>query len=211
MYNLPETTRVKRQLSKNAIYTKFNLKPSQQKSLDADISRIDIVSEISKETIPALNEGVEIKRCYVLDVQLKTKDYDIKNIVILTKLIPQKLILALHFDNQIQFAIYYNQLITSPWKASESATLSIEGLNVDSVWTNFVKTIGNIKIESGNTLSQQITIDTQRAKLCSKISALENKMRKEKQPRRKREYFDQIKQVKLMFNDKSKLLRLGEK
>ena len=88
MYGLPISTERKKQLPKKAIYAKFDLKPSQRESFDADISRIDIVAVVSSSTVPALGEGSEVKAVYVLAVQLKRKEYDSKNIALLTKLIP---------------------------------------------------------------------------------------------------------------------------
>lgn len=196
MYSLPQSTEIKKQLPKKAIFTKFDLKTSQKESFDSDISRIDIVGVISPETLPALTEGKEIKSLYVLAVQLKRKNYDSKNIALLTKLIPQNMILALHYENKVQFAIYHPKLISSNWQTSEDAKLSLLGLNLDSVWENIVKSIGDIEIEEGNTLTEQIASDDTKQKILSQISVLERKMANEKQPKRKREYFEQIKQLK---------------
>lgn len=196
MYSLPISTEVKKQLPKKAIFAKFDLKSSQRESFDADISRIDIVAVISPATIPALAEGTEVKGVYVLAVQMKRREYDYKNIVLLTKLIPQKMVFALQFGEQTQFVVYHTKLITSVWQPTESAMLPVSGLNLDAVWENIIKSIGQIEIESGNTLVEQIAADDQRNKLLSQIAILEKKMAKEKQPRRKREYFKQIKKLK---------------
>lgn len=196
MYGLPISTERKKQLPKKAIYAKFDLKPSQRESFDSDIARIDIVAVVSTATVPALSEGAEIKEFYILAVQMKRKEYDGKNIALLTKLIPQKMVFALQFEDQTQFAIYHTKLISSAWQASEDAILSLSGLNLDTVWENIVKSIGQIEIESGNTLTEQITANDQRAKLLTQIATLGRKMASEKQPRRKREYFEQIKKLK---------------
>lgn len=196
MYNLPDSTIVHKQLPKKAIYAKFDMKASQRESFDADIARIDIIGIISSFTIPALAEGENIKEVYVLAIQLKCKEYDVKNIIQLTKLIPHKMILALSFEEQVQFAIYHTKLISSIWQSAENAKLSLLGLNLDIVWDNLIKEIGGINVENGNTLIEQIKEDEQRMKLLVKITALERKMANEKQPRRKREYFEQIKNLK---------------
>lgn len=196
MYGLPLSTEVKKQLPKKAIYAKFDLKPSQRESFDADMARIDIMAAISPTTLPALSEGEEIRECYVLVVQMKRREYDRKNLIMLTKLIPQRMVFALQFGEQTQFAVYHTRLITSDWQRTESAMLPVSGLNLDTVWENMVKHIGQIEIESENTLVEQIAADDQRNKLLAQITTLERKMAKEKQPRKKREYFEQIKQLK---------------
>lgn len=196
MYGLPQSTEIRKQLPKKSIYAKFDLKPSQRESLDADIARMDIVAVVSTSTVPALNAGAEVKEFYLLTVQLKRKEYDPKNIALLTKLIPQRMVFALQFEEQTQFAIYHTKLISSAWKATEEATLPLSGLNLDVVWENIVTHIGQIDVEEGNTLSEQIATNDQRAKLLAQIATLERKMANEKQPRRKRELFEHIKELK---------------
>ena len=199
MYGLPQTTEVRKQLPKKAIYAKFDLKPSQRESFDADIARIDIVAVVSTSTVPALNAGTEVKEFYLLAVQMKHKEYDTKNIALLTKLIPQRMVFALQFEEQTQFAIYHTKLIPSAWQPTEDAVLPLSGLNLDSIWEGIVKSIGQIDVEEGNTLAEQIATNEQRAKVLAQIATLERKMANEKQPRRKREYFEQIKKLKILI------------
>ena len=196
MYGLPISTERKKQLPKKAIFAKFDLKPSQRESFDANIARIDIVAVVSSATVPALSEGAEIKEFYLLAIQMKRKEYDAKNIALLTKLIPQKMVFALHYEDKMQFAIYHMKLICSDWKMADDAVLTLSGLNLDVVWGNIVKSIGNITVEDGNTLKEQIREDDERAKILKQIEQLEKKCRTEKQPRRKLEIFEQIKKLK---------------
>ena len=196
MYGLPQTTEVRKQLPKKAIYAKFDLKPSQRESFDADIARIDIVAVVSTTTIPALDAGAEVKEFYLLAVQLKRKEYDSKNIALLTKFIPQKMVLALQYEEQAQFAIYHTKLISSAWQPTDDAALPLSGLNFDTVWENIVTHIGQIDVKEGNTLAEQIASNDQRAKVLAQIATFERKMANEKQPRRKREYFEKIKKLK---------------
>lgn len=196
MYGLPKSTEVKKQLPKKAIYAKFDLKPAQRESFDADIARIDIVAVVSPSTVPALGEGASVKEFYVLDVQMKRKEYDAKNILLLTRLIDQNMVFALRYEEQVQFAIFYTKLFTTAWQPSGQADLPLSGLNIDVVWENIIKEIGQITVAEGNTLAEQIVADERRDKLLVQISTLERKMANEKQPRRKREYFEQIKKLK---------------
>ena len=198
MYGLPQTTEIKKQLPKKAIYAKFNMPTSQREHFDADISRIDIEVGVSKATVPALAEGEEVKEFYVLGIHLKRKEYDSKNILMLTKLLPHKMVFALHYGEEIQFAIHHTKLITSAWKNinHKSELINLQGLNLDAVWENIVKSIGHIEVEEGNTLTEQIKANEEQAKLLAQIKTLERKMASEKQPRRKREYFEQIKNLR---------------
>ena len=198
MYGLPQSTITKKQLPKKAIFAKFDLKPSQREGFDADIARIDIVAVVNPATVPAVGDGFEVKEFYVLAVQMKRKEYDSKNIALLTKLIPRNIVFALHYEEEVQFAIYHTKLITSNWQllTPNSSFLTVQGLDLDVVWENIVKSIGNIKVEDGNTLKEQIREDDERAKILKQIEQLEKKCRTEKQPRKKLELFEQIKKLK---------------
>lgn len=196
MYGLPLSTEVKQQLPKKAIYQKFDLSASQKESFDADVSRMDFVALISPKKVPAIMEGEEVKEIYILNIQLKRKEYDAKNIILLSKLIPQKMVFALEYEEEVQFAIYHTKLITAGWTPIEEARLPLSGLNLDAVWDNIVKSIGHIEVQEGHTLTEQIKADEEQTKLLAQIKMLERKMANEKQPRRKREYFEQIKRLK---------------
>ena len=196
MFGFPSSTEIKKQLPKRAIYAKFDMSASQRECFDADISRIDISEMVSSKTVPALSEGKEVKEIYLLNIQLKRKEYDAKNIAMLSKLIPQKMVFALEYEEEVQFAIYHTKLITAAWIPVEEAKLSLSGLNLDSVWDNIVKQIGHIEVQEGNTLTEQIKANEEQTKLLAQIKMLERKMANEKQPRRKREYFEQIKKLK---------------
>lgn len=194
MFNLPANTEVNRALPKKAIFTKFGLKTAQRDLFDKDISRLVISHEITSRTVPALASG-DISAIFVVTVLLKRKDYDHHNIELLTKLIPQRIVMALLLEDQVQFAIFNEKLFYTSWQSANEATLPLNGLNLDAAWQNLVTTIGDITIQEGNSLAEQILADAERKKLLKQIEALENKMRTTKQPRRKLELHERIKQL----------------
>ena len=196
MYGLPHTTEIRKQLPKKAIYAKFELKPAQRDGFDADVSRIDIVAVVSPTTVPAIASGEDIKEFYVLDVQLKKKDYDEKNVAMLSKLIPQNILFALQYEDEIQLAINHTKLIKSDWKSTTDTDIRLSGLNLDTVWENIIKDIGEIHVQEGKTLTEQIQEDERLVKLKRQIEELERKCRTEKQPRRRLELYEKLTSLK---------------
>ena len=196
MYGLPHTTEIRKQLPKKAIYAKFELKPAQRDGFDADVSRIDIVAVISPTTVPAFASGEIIKEFYVLDVQLKKKDYDEKNIAMLSKLIPQNILFSLQYEDEIQLAVYHTKLIKSNWKSKADIEIRLSGLNLDTVWENIIKDIGEIHVREGKTLTEQIQEDERLRVLKRQIEELERKCRTEKQPRRRLELYEKLTSLK---------------
>lgn len=196
MYGLPHTTEIRKQLPKKAIYAKFELKPAQRDGFDADVSRIDIVAVISPTTVPAFASGENIKEFYVLDVQLKKKDYDEKNIAMLSKLIPQNILFSLQYEDETQLAVYHTKLIKSDWKSTADIEIRLSGLNLDTVWENIIKDIGEIHVREGKTLTEQILEDERLRVLKRQIEELERKCRTEKQPRRRLELYEKLTSLK---------------
>ena len=199
MYGLPQSTEIRKQLPKKAIYAKFELKPAQRDGFDADVSRIDIVAVVSPTTVPAIASGEDIKEFYVLDVQLKKKDYDEKNIAMLSKLIPQNILFALQYEDETQLAVYHTKLIKSAWKCTTETNIRLSGFNLDTVWENIIKDIGEIQVQEGKTLKEQIQDDERLAKLKKRIEELERKCRAEKQPRKRLELYEKLTTLKKQF------------
>lgn len=199
MLGLPKSTEINQQLPKKAIFQKFELKPAQRDHFDADISRLTLVNAISQNKLPALQRGKTIETIYVVDVALKRPNYDPKNIQMLSKLIPQKMLFALHYEDEIQLAIFHTKLICGSWVPADAYELELTGTTTDLVWENLVKVIGGIEVEEGNSLVEQIILEEDREKLRKQIEALETKSRLEKQPRRKLEMFEELQILKHQY------------
>lgn len=196
MLGLPQSTEVNRPLPKAQLYKKFELKQSQRDAFDADIARMEIVNFIAPQTLPGIAEGNEVKAVFVVDVELKRSDYDSKNILLISKLIPHRIIFALRHEDKVQLAVYHTKLFTAPWQSIDTALLSISGLSLDSIWQNIVAYVGELEVAEDNSLTEQIRIDDARAKLIRQIETLERQMRSTAQPRRQRELYSEIKKLK---------------
>ena len=193
MLGLPTSTKIKKQLSKNAIYAKFQMSNQAKSKFDEDVSRVTIIHEISSYStnIPS---GKEVVSFFVMLVNLKRKDFDEKNIMTLSKLVTQNMLFILEHEGKSKLATYRSkQLIQTEWKETEQHQISLQGLDLDKVWENIIIDIGEIEIEQGNSLDEQITADEQKAKFEKEIARLEKLARAEKQPKKK---FELVKEIK---------------
>lgn len=195
MLGLPKSTEMNKQLPKKAIYAKFRMNTVARSRIDASISKITIVNEITpaKINIPV---GEEVASFFVLLVTLKKKDFDEKTIATLSRLIPQNILFVLEFEGQSKLAIYHTKLMQTEWKPTESCSVVLRGLNLDKVWENIVVDIGGVSIAEGNTLDEQIIIDEQRQQIEKEIATLEKQARAEKQPKKKFELVQKIHSLK---------------
>ena len=199
MLNLPEITELHKPLPKTQIYKKFQFSNSQQTKFDADISRIDIVNEVSSRTIPSIQQGKKIKSIYVLSVTLKTKDYDSKNIEKISKIIPQNLVFALQYEEEIQLAVFCEKIFITSWIHETKAKLELKGLNFDEVWENIIKQIEGGEWDSNLSLSENIELKERKEKLKKEIDVLKKKMKNEKQFNRQIEIKAEIRRLEEMI------------
>ena len=195
MLGLPKSTELNKPLPKTAIYTKFQMNAAEKAKIDADISRIVIVNEVSATKLN-LAPGESVQAFFVLQVTLKHREFSEKTLITLSKLIPQNMVLLLECDGQAKLAIYHTKLLQTPWRDPAELTLTIKGLTMDAVWENVIVQVGNIRLQTGNTLDQQIAIDEQRAKLEKEIARLEKLAWAEKQPKKKFELVQRINMLK---------------
>lgn len=200
MFNLPPSTVIIQPLTKKAIFEKFNLKAAERERFDADVSRLVIVHRIDAETIPAVQSGMEVKCIWVLVVLLKHQNYNPKNIEMLFKLIPQRMILVLQYGNETQLAAFDGMMVTSSWRKTEEHQLKLKGIDLDSVWNNLVAQVANVVVEEGRTVREQLEDIAQHEALQKKIETLEKKARAERQTHRKMELFEEIQKLKKLIN-----------
>ena len=195
MLGLPKSTEMSKQLSKKAIYAKFQMNTAAKEKIDADISRITIVNEIApnKVNIPA---GDEVKSFFVLLVTLKRKNFEEKTVATLSKLIPQNILFVLECGNESKLAIYHTKLMQTEWKPTIEQKIELKGLNLDKVWENLIRDLDCGVWNEELTLDENIALHEKQAKLEKEIAKLEKQARTEKQPKKKFELVQQIKKLK---------------
>ena len=86
MFALPNTTEIKKTISKKSIYEKFKnkLTSSQKSKFDNEISKITLINEISEQST-RIPKTENVTGIFVIKVELKTKDYSESNIVLISK------------------------------------------------------------------------------------------------------------------------------
>ena len=199
MLGLPKSTEMNKQLPKKAIYAKFQMNTASKDKVDADISRIVIVNEISlsRINIPA---GEEVGSFFVLLVALKKKNFDEKTIAALSKLIPQNILFVLEFEGQSKLAVYRTKLMQTDWKPTESCTLELRGLTLDKVWENIIRSLELGVWNEELSLDENLALHERQAKLEKEIAKLEKQARAEKQPKKKFELVQRVRALQKQLN-----------
>ena len=196
MLGLPKSTEINKPLPKKAVFDKFKPSPADRKLFDEQINRMAIVAEISPQTV-SIAAGADITAFYVILVTLKVPECDKKNIALLSKLIDQRMVFALQFEDTVRLAVYRaERVLISDSKPNESWKLSLSGLDLGTVWENIIAQVGGIDLAGGKKLDETIAANERRERLTKQITVLEKKAMNERQPRRKWEYAEEIKRLK---------------
>lgn len=195
MLGLPKTTEMSKQLPKKAIYERFGMNAAAKEKIDADISKITIVNEISEGTVN-IPSGSEVTSIFVLLVTLKRENFSGKTIELLSKMIPQNILFVLEYDGESKLAIYHTKIMQTDWKPTEEQRIELQGLNLDKVWENLIRSLELGVWNEELSLDENIALHMKQEKLQKEIARLEKQARAEKQPKRKFELVQEIQKLK---------------
>lgn len=184
MLGLPQTTEVKKIIPKRALYSKFELNTAEQKEFDAAIRQMTIVNEISLRTIPALQE--QEKAVFVLAVQLKQEGCAERLLQKLCRLIDQRLLLALCYEDKLQLALYFdNRILLNEFMPVAEQKVNLQGTSLNDIWDHLALQVAQLTPRAGLTPASVIANAGRRAETEAQIAALTKKMFAEKQARKK--------------------------
>ena len=197
MPGLPASTEIHKLITKKKVYEHFgaDMSAERRKKFDADIARMTLTNEVSPVSIN-IAAGDDVQNFFILHIALKSKEFDQQNISYISRLFGQRLVMILESEGQSRLALWQTKLIMTEWAALDTLRLPLSGLNLDKVWENIVLQIAGIEIEHGRTLDEQIVVSAQREKLLKEINKLEKQARAERQPKKKFELVQQIKQLR---------------
>ena len=197
MLGLPASTEIKKLITKKKVYEHFgaDMSVERRKRFDADIARMTLTNEVSPVSVN-IAAGDDVQNFFVLHIVLKSRDFDQQNVSYISRLFGQRLVMILEAEGQARLALWQTKLIMTDWATVEALKLPLMGLDLDKTWENIVTQIAGIEIEQGRTLNEQIAVSSQKEKLLKEIGKLEKQARTERQPKKKYEFVQRIKELK---------------
>ncbi|WP_443682554.1 DUF4391 domain-containing protein, partial [Phascolarctobacterium succinatutens] len=187
---------------KRALYSKFQLNTAEQKELDAAIRQLTIVNEISLRTIHALQKKEGDKAIFVLAVQLKQEGCAEKILYKLSRLIDQRLLLALCYADKLQLALLFdNKILLNDFKPAAEQSVTLQGTGLKDIWEQFALQVANLTPSAGLTPASVIANAGRQAEIEAQIAALTKKMFAEKQARKKLTLREAINKLKKELED----------
>ena len=194
MLGLPKTTDFNKRIPKEKFYENLNVTPTVKKCFVDQIKVIYWRNKIASSTTN-LAAGSTVTEIEVFEVRLKTNILDEAVLRQIDKEIPYHIIFLLEYDGKYQVWTAYKKASTgntafkvnhyyhTEWLTEEEIPLKLEGLNVDTVYENFVYQIAGDTLQANENESLQDVVerDEKVKNLKKQIEVLQAKIRKEKQ------------------------------
>lgn len=214
MLGLPKTTEFNKRIPKQKFYEQIEITPALKRVFIDKIRTIYWKNKLAATTLN-IAAGERVTEIEVFEVRLTEPLLDEAVLKQIDKEIPYHILFLLEYDGKYQAWIGYKEATESgknafkvsryyhtDWMEEENLPLKIEGLNIDSIYDNFVRQIasGTLQADKSESLKESVEKETFRLNLQKQISALEAKMRKEKQLNRCMEINTELKLLKKQLN-----------
>ena len=216
MLGLPKTTEFNKRITKQKFYENMNITLSLKKIFAEQVRIIYWKNKIAVSTTN-LAAGKDVKELEVFEVKLSRPVLDESLLMQIDKEIPYHILFLLEYQGKYQAWIGYKQATLSnsnafkvnryyhtEWLEEDKLPLKLEGINLDTVYENFVRQIagGKLKTEiTGESLKDTITRDEQKQYFEKQIAILKAKIRKEQQLNKQMQMNNELKKLKKELED----------
>lgn len=210
MLGLPKTTEFNKRIPKQKFYENLSVTPTVKKAFTEQIKIIYWRNKLAATTLN-LAPGEQVTEIDVFEKKLNSPNLDENVLRLIDREIPYHILFLLEYDGKYQAAVGYKEAAGSgkavfkvdryyrtEWLAEEKLPLHLEGLTIDAVYENLIRQIAGDSLSGGEdtTLKESVEQQKQREQLDKQITALEAKMKKEKQLNRKMELKAEIKRLR---------------
>lgn len=211
MLGLPTTTEYNKRIPKQKFYENLSVTPALKRVFVEQIQNIIWANKIAPTTM-SVSDGKEVTEIEVFKIVLNSNSLDESALRQMDKQIPYHILFVLEYNEKYQIWIGYkevsggdnafkiNKYYHTDWLAEQDLQIRIDGLDMDSIYANLIRQIGGIE-KNDKTLGEQIADKEYRERLEKEIARLEKLARAEKQPKKKFDFVQQIKELKAKLEE----------
>lgn len=210
LLNFPKSTEFNKRIPKQKFYENIAVTPAMKRAFVEQIRIIYWRNKIATTTLN-LAAGEQVTEIEVFEVRLSAPKLDESVLRQIDREIPYHILFLLEYEGRYQAVIGYKEAAagktafkvdryySTDWLDEDNLPVHLDGFTLDAVYENFVRQIaGDVLVEeNGTTLKESIEQQKQREQLEKQIVALEAKIRKEKQPKKKFELAQKLQKLKL--------------
>lgn len=210
MLGLPKSTEFNKRIPKQKFYENLTVTPAMKRVF---IDQIKVIYWRNKIAVTTMNLGVgdAVTEVEIFEIKLASPQLDVSVLRQIDKEIPYHIIFLLECDGKYQAWTAYKETAASgsnafkvgiyyhtEWMPEEELPLKVDGLDIDKVYENFVRQIAGdtLQTDSDESLKESVERDAKRQLLEKQISALQAKVRKEKQLNKQVQLNSELKALK---------------
>ena len=210
MLNLPNSTEFNRRIPKQKFYENLTVTPALKRVF---IDQIKVIYWRNKIAATTMNvaAGDTVTEIEVFEVRLNGPQLDETVLRLIDKEIPYHILFLLEYDGKYQAWTAYKEAASSgsnafrvgayyhtDWLPEDALPLKVDGLTIDKVYENFVRQIAGeaLQADGSETLKESVERDERRKQLEKQITALQAKVRREKQLNKQMAINGEIKKLK---------------
>ena len=207
MLGLPSATEYNKRIHKQKFYENLSVTPALKRIFTEQIQSVIWANKIAPSTMN-ISAGKEVTEIEAFRIMLNSDSLDESALWQMDRQIPYHILFVLEYNEKVQIWIGYkeqsagdnafkvNKYYHTEWFDEQSASIKIEGFDMDKVYENLVRQIGGFENNTDDSLGKQIADKERREKLEMEIAKLEKLARAEKQPKKKFELVQKIKKLR---------------
>ena len=209
MLGLPVSTEFNKRIPKQKFYENIAVTPAMKRAFVEQIRIIYWRNKIATTTLN-LAAGEQVTEIEVVEVRLSAPELDESVLRQIDREIPYHILFLLEYEGKYRAVIGYKEVVvgktafkvdryySTDWLDEDDLPVHLEGLTLDAVYENFVRQIAGDVLGTGESTSLKDSVEQQkqREQMEKQIAALEAKIRKEKQPKKKFELVQELKKIK---------------
>lgn len=213
LFNFPPGTTLGRRIPKQKFYEHLDIPSDVKRAFVEQIRTIYWRNKLAPSTINLVAGGT-VAEIEVFEVKLTGPSLDERVLRQIDRGIAYHILFLLEYDGQYKAAIGYKEATNSAssafkvdryyyseWMPLEQLPLRIEGLDLDAAYEGLIRQIAGDGLQGGDTLKESIERQSIREQLESQIEALDRRIRKENQPRKKFELAQKLSALKNQLRD----------
>jgi len=185
----------------------------EKKELQQNTEKVILSNTLRQDTLN-VEKGKRFVEIFVFDYFLKDKKVSDNLITAIEKIIPKHIVHILHNKDRVQIVVTYKEkgannqvkvvkIYRTEWIDDTGELLKINGLNIDTIYDNFIEQVscGKVEIVQELTIKETVNKSIDKEKLERKIKLLESKMYNEKQFNKQLKLKEELKKLKRQLNE----------
>lgn len=215
MLNLPASTEFGRRIPKQKFYENLNVSPALKRVF---VEQVKVIYWRNKIAVSTMNiaPGNNVTELEIFEVRLNAPTIDDRFFRQIDKVIPYHILFILEYEGKKKAVIGYkeesagnaafkvNRYCATDWLEADSLALTVDGLDLDAVYENFIRQIAGDALTitvPDESIKETVERNDKMQNLKKQIEQLKTKIRKEKQLNRQIQMNAELKKLKMALGE----------